>query len=221
MTLTQYILAILPGLIICLYIIRSDKFEKEPMGALLLSFILGTLLIIPVIGLGGLLEISSPKILATLFNCFISVALVEEGLKLSIILLLFYQQPFFNEPFDGIIYAVMVGMGFATAENLIFAGNHPSAFYIQRAFTTEIAHGAFSIILGYFVGQSKFSKTKKARKKSLVLGLLFCTLLHGMYDLFLILSTLRFTLLFALMTLLGSIILAYQFILIQVEKPPR
>jgi RsiW-degrading membrane proteinase PrsW (M82 family) len=218
MTLTQYILAILPGLIICFYIIRSDKFEKEPMGALLLSFILGTLLIIPVIVLGGLLEINSPKILATLFNCFIPVALVEEGLKLSIIL---YKQPFFNEPFDGIIYAVMVGMGFATAENLIFAGNHPSAFYIQRAFTTEIAHGTFSIILGYFVGQSKFSKTKKARKKSLMLGLLFCTLLHGMYDLFLILSSLRFTLLFALIILLGSIVLAYQFILIQVEKPPR
>ena len=30
------------------------------------------------------------------------------------------QQPEYDEPFDGIVYAVMVGMGFATVENIIY-----------------------------------------------------------------------------------------------------
>ena len=220
MTIIQYILAVLPGLVICLYVIRSDKFEKEPMSALLIAFILGTLMIAPVILLSNILEHSSTNLLPTLYNCFISIALVEEGIKLLIILLLFYNRAFFNEPFDGIIYTVMLGMGFATAENLLFAGRHPSLFYIQRAFTTEVAHGAFSIILGYFIGQAKFSTTKKSQIRYLLGGLLTSVLLHGTYDLFLTLSSFSYVMVFALLVLLFSITLAYRFILIQVEKPP-
>lgn len=220
MTIIQYILAILPGLVICLYVVRSDKFEKEPMSALLIAFIIGTLMIAPVILLSNTLEYTSTKLLPTLYNCFISIALVEEGIKLLIILILFYNRSFFNEPFDGIIYTVMLGMGFATAENLLFAGRYPSLFYIQRAFTTEIAHGAFSIILGYFIGQAKFSSLKKSQIRNLAGGLLISVLLHGTYDLFLSLSNISYVMIFALFVLLFSITLAYRFILIQIEKPP-
>lgn len=219
MTLIQYLLATLPGIIICFYVIRSDKFEKEPMGALLLAFIIGTLMIVPVILLSNLFEQEKSNLVSIFFNCFISIALIEEGLKLLIVLVLFYNRPFFNEPFDGIIYTVMLGMGFATAENLLFAGKHPSLFYIQRAFTTEIAHGAFSIILGYFVGQAKFS-LKAKQGKLLSAGLLITVLLHGTYDLFLSIGSFKFVILFSLLVLFLSICLAYRFILIQVEKPP-
>ena len=190
------------------------------MSALLIAFIIGTLMIAPVILISNILEYNSTKLLPTLYNCFVSIALVEEGIKLLIILLLFYNRSFFNEPFDGIIYTVMLGMGFATAENLLFAGRHPSLFYIQRAFTTEVAHGAFSIILGYFIGQAKFSLTKKSQIRYLIAGLLTSVLLHGTYDLFLTLSSFSYVMIFALIVLLFSISLAYRFILIQVEKPP-
>ncbi|MBK7649981.1 MAG: PrsW family intramembrane metalloprotease [Flammeovirgaceae bacterium] len=31
-----------------------------------------------------------------------------------------YNNKHFNEPFDGIVYSVMVGMGFATFENILY-----------------------------------------------------------------------------------------------------
>ena len=177
-------------------------------------------MIIPVIAASTFLEIQSDNLVALLYNCFISVALIEEGIKLLLLLLLFYNRPYFNEAFDGIIYTVMLGMGFATAENLLFVGENSPVFYLQRAFTTETAHGAFSIILGYFIGQAKFSSCKKSALSSLVFGLVISTLLHGTYDLFLAISGVNQAMLYALIILIGSILIAYRFILIQVEKPP-
>ena len=52
-------------------------------------------------------------------NAFFIVAFIEEFSKYVIVR--YYNQPKkgFNEPFDGIIYAVMVSMGFAAVENIM------------------------------------------------------------------------------------------------------
>lgn len=189
------------------------------MGALLLSFILGTLLILPAILLGKLLYIDSTSIIPSLVNSFVSISLVEEGLKLSLLLILFYNRPFFNEPFDGIIYAVMIGMGFATAENLLFAGQYNWNFFIQRAFTTELAHGAFSIIMGYYVGKSK-AKPLQLKRRYIALALLSSLTLHGIYDFFLMQHSTDYLYLCSLICLGISSIIAFRFISIQMHEPP-
>ena len=220
MTLIQYILAILPAIFICLYVIRSDKYEPEPLSALLFSFVLGALLIIPTVALGRLIAWNSSTVGQTFYQCFVQVAFVEEGLKLALLLLLFYKRPFFNEPLDGIIYAVMIGMGFATAENLLFAGKHPWFFYVQRACTAQLAHGAFSIIQGFYVGQARFAANKHKRYRYLIIAFITSCTLHGSYDLFLQLSPLNWVTLFSIIILFISAILAYRFIHIQAAKPP-
>ncbi len=220
MTLIQYILAILPGIFICLYVIRSDKYEPEPMSALLLSFVLGTLLIIPAVALGRLIAWNSSSIVQTFYQCFIQVAFIEEGLKLILLLLLFYKRPYFNEPLDGIIYAVMIGMGFATAENLLFAGKHPWFFYVQRACTAQLAHAAFSIIQGFYIGQARFAANKPKRNRYLLIAWVTSWALHGAYDLFLQISPLTWVTLFSIIILIISAVLAFRFIHIQAAKPP-
>ncbi len=45
---------------------------------------------------------------------FALVAFSEEGSKFLMLRFYAYRQTAFNEPFDGIIYSVMVSMGFAT-----------------------------------------------------------------------------------------------------------
>ena len=52
---------------------------------------------------------------------FFVVGLGEELLKYLVVILYAFRKPSFNEPFDGIVYAVMVSLGFAALEN-IFAG---------------------------------------------------------------------------------------------------
>lgn len=219
MPLIQYILAILPGFVICFYVIKSDRYDPEPMGALLLSFILGTLLILPAILLGKLLYVDSNYFPYAVSNSFISIALVEEGLKLALLITLFYNRSFFNEPFDGIIYSVMIGMGFATAENLLFAGQYNWDFFIQRAFTTELAHGAFSIIMGYYVGKSK-AKPAYLRRRFILIALLSSSVLHGIYDFFLMQHSFENLYIFSIICLGVSSIIAFRFIQIQMHEPP-
>jgi RsiW-degrading membrane proteinase PrsW (M82 family) len=96
----------------------------------------------------------------------------------------YYAQPknAFNESFDGVVYAVMVSMGFAVTENIfyVFEGGMETA--IARAFTAVPAHSTFGILMGYFMGKAKFSKNKTALN---FVGLLLAVIFHGAYDFFL------------------------------------
>ena len=91
----------------------------------------------------------------------------------------------FNEPFDGIVYAVMVSMGFAALENILYTFQYGFGVGVTRAFTAVPAHATFGIIMGYFMGKAKFSNN---RIKLNLLGLLFATLFHGSYDFFLFIN---------------------------------
>ena len=56
---------------------------------------------------------------------------------------------------DGIVYAVMIGMGFATLENIIYASRFGLETTLFRAFTAVPAHGVFAAIMGYYIGVGK------------------------------------------------------------------
>ena len=70
----------------------------------------------------------------------------------------------FNEPMDGIVYAIMVSLGFATVENIFYVYNHPGQeiqVAIMRMFTAIPLHAVCGVILGYFVGLAKFSDNRE------------------------------------------------------------
>ena len=46
---------------------------------------------------------------------------VEEFVKWFIIFFVAFNQTFFNEPYDGVVYTVAVSLGFATLENVLYA----------------------------------------------------------------------------------------------------
>ena len=100
----------------------------------------------------------------------------------------YYAQPKkdFNEPFDGIIYAVMVSMGFAAVENLFYVLEGGMDVAVIRAVTAIPAHAVFAILMGYYMGKAKFSPTKKVRYN--LTGLFLAILFHGAYDFFLFIN---------------------------------
>ena len=114
----SFILAVLPPLLIAFYIYKQDKFDKEPKELILKSFLFGCLSVIPIV----ILElIFNENIFSNYFvYMFCGVALVEEGMKYFFLKKYLFDKPEFNEPFDGIVYAVMVSLGFATVENLVY-----------------------------------------------------------------------------------------------------
>ncbi|MFN7326522.1 MAG: PrsW family intramembrane metalloprotease [Chitinophagales bacterium] len=185
------IMATLPGLLICYAMYRADKYEKEPLWALGLFFAAGAFVTVPairvelwVMDMYGLRWQRSWS--ETILLAFGVVALWEELLKWCVLLLVFNQR-FFNEPLDGIVYAVMVGMGFATLENIAFLERFGPDSLLVRAFTAIPAHLVFAVVQGYYLGKAKFKNGGKVspteRNRLVLYGFLVAFLLHGAYDL--------------------------------------
>jgi RsiW-degrading membrane proteinase PrsW (M82 family) len=117
------------------------------------------------------------------------VALSEEGSKFLVLRLYAYPLKMFREPFDGVIYGVMIGMGFATVENIEYVYKFGLQTGVSRFFLAIPAHAAFAVLMGYPVGRAKF---ERGRPFFLLLkGLLVAVLFHGSFDFFLFIQQKR------------------------------
>lgn len=192
-TLALFFLAIGPAAAIIIFFYAKDKHDREPFGVLLRSFLAGCFSVLPAIVLEGALPMFVPgssgnSLISIAIYTFIIIAASEEFSKFIFLRYYAYKKPSFNEPYDGIIYAVMVGMGFATVENLmyIFGADTLGAAWGTaglRAVTAVPAHATFAAIMGYYIGLAKFNRANE--KSLLFLGFLMATILHGFYDFFL------------------------------------
>ncbi|MFY0603580.1 MAG: PrsW family intramembrane metalloprotease [Flavobacteriaceae bacterium] len=206
-------LAIAPAMAIIIYIYVKDKYEKEPFKFLAKNFFLGAIvsvLITLLLGTlaGALFPFTDDKsVFQILLKAFVVVALVEEFSKYIIVKYVAQRNKAFNEPFDGIVYAVMVSMGFATLENIIYVFQYGVSTGIIRAFTAVPAHATFAILMGYFMGKAKFSKNRAILN---LLGLLTATIFHGAYDFFLFINYVPGIWIGAIISLLIGIVLSKQ-----------
>jgi LPXTG-motif cell wall-anchored protein len=187
------ILAIAPGVAISAYIIFKDQYNREPRRHLIISFLLGMFSISPALGL----EMMASHLVRTFpvffkstpgiaVNAYFFVALPEEISKFFMLFWYAYQKKEFDEPFDGIVYAVMVGMGFATVENISYVSEYGMMTGIMRMFLAVPAHASFAILMGYFMGKARFSAKKEGFL--LFLGVFWAIVFHGSYDFFLFLQ---------------------------------
>ena len=182
------LLAVAPVMVIIIYIYIQDKYEKEPVKYLLLSFFLGAILSIIIVSVlylftGHFIPITDEfSIWQQFIQAFFVVALAEEFSKYIIVKYVNQPKKAFNEPYDGIIYAVMVSMGFACTENIMYVIEGGYEVAVLRAFTAVPAHATFGILMGYFMGKAKFAKNRFQLNMA---GLFLAVLFHGAYDFFL------------------------------------
>lgn len=177
--------AIAPGVCIAIYIYLKDKHEREPLGLLVKSFFYGCLSVVVTLVISVPLSLVLPEektYSGEAVHAFLIVALVEEFSKFLFVRGILFKNPNFNEPFDGIVYSVMVGMGFATLENIMYVADGGWGVAIFRMFTAVPAHACFAILMGYYLGLAKFMHKKSHYAWY---GLLIATLFHGAYDYFL------------------------------------
>jgi len=188
-----FILAILPIALILYYIYRYDKYEKEPLRLLLLSFLLGLLAYIPIVITELLLTYgyryifdSENTIFGAFYKAFIVAGSTEEAFKWVVFIWIIWRNKNFNEPFDGIVYAVFISLGFAFIENIFYVFQGGWAVGIGRALTAVPSHAVDGIIMGYFLGLAKFLHNSSI--KYLLLSFLIPLFTHGLYDFILFLG---------------------------------
>lgn len=180
-------LAIAPGIAICIYIFLKDIYNKEPKRLLLASFLLGILTIIPPFFFEKTLQpFFSNGLLHTGLFAFAVVAFSEEISKFFVLRYYCYTRKNFDEPLDGIVYSVMISMGFATIENIIYVFNYGYSTAIVRMFLSVPAHATFAVVMGYFAGKAKYDSKNSFRL--LVTGLFWAVFFHGSFDFFIFLQ---------------------------------
>lgn len=193
------ILSIAPSLFIALYIYFRDRFEKEPFHLLLKTFIWGVLIsaiVVPVeyfLMTYGAISASSP-LSFIFFEAFIVAGLTEEYFKRFVVLRVAYDTPYFNQPFDGIVYCVFSAVGFAAIENIEYvirvfqnAPQETMNVILMRGIMAVPAHAMFGIVMGYYLGFAKFAPPTKSHMYYQV-SLIYPMLLHGFYDFVLMLN---------------------------------
>jgi len=182
-------IALAPGVAIVLYIYWRDRNDREPLRHLIICFLLGIVSAVLAVLIDKGLEplqssLTEPGTIADkLFTAFIVAAAVEEICKFSMCRLYAYPKKDFNEPLDGIVYMVMVAMGFATIENVLYVFSNPETGIqtgVLRMFLAVPGHGCWGVIVGYFMGLAKFKPKNKF--VYMFIGLLAGILLHGTYD---------------------------------------
>jgi len=179
-------LAIAPGLAISLFIFHRDAYNREPKLNLIVSFIWGMVSVVPAYFVEQYFSGSfSNSITGVALTAFFVIALTEECCKFAALRIYAYHQKSFDEPLDGIVYAVMVSMGFATLENILYVTSYAKVglgyqVALLRMFLSVPAHATFGVLMGYHVGRAKFNPAR--RNRLMVLGLFWAFFFHGTYD---------------------------------------
>ena len=178
--------ALLPAIFLWYYIWRQDP-QPEPISWLVKATLYGVAIIIPVFIAETILQLclfgeeGPSSLFGTTIEAFFVAALPEEGFKLLALWLVLRKNPYFDEHFDGIVYAVCVGLGFAAIENIgfVFQEENGLSVAICRALFAIPGHYAFAVIMGYYYSLHHFVD----RSNSTVACILVLPIIaHGAYD---------------------------------------
>ena len=190
----EYIaIALAPGIAICLFIFYKDIYNREPKLNLIVSFFLGCVAIIPAIIFESAFNYTNNgSVTGVAIFSFAIVGFSEEFSKFLGLRLYSYNKKSFDEPLDGIVYSIMVGMGFATLENVMYVLKYAEVGQglevgLKRMFLSVPAHGTFAVVMGYYVGKAKFDS--KNSFWLMLAGLLGAVFFHGTFDFFLFVSS--------------------------------
>lgn len=198
-----------------LYYLREDKKNPEPKGKIIQVFLWGMLATVPALAAeialscafgfscslnNGFSLYSNPLLLNTVVSSLILVfavtAITEETFKYLVVRAEVLKNKEFDEPVDAMIYSIVAALGFASAENVLFAfnsGGNPFPVVTVRFFTAVLIHALAGGIIGYHIGRIKFEQMKKNQFlpgikstgraiRFQLLGIFLAVLLHGVYN---------------------------------------
>ena len=176
-------IAILPVVVLMIFIYQQDKYQKEPIKSLAKAFFGGMVAIpIDIYLVLGVDSVLGNTFLAdtVFFSAFLEAGIPEELSKFLIFMLLIWRDKNFDEYFDGIVYATFIGLGFACIENIQYVFAFGFGTGVVRALLSVPGHFLFGVLMGYFLSMAKFHPEK--RGTFIWTGLALAMFAHGMFD---------------------------------------
>jgi RsiW-degrading membrane proteinase PrsW (M82 family) len=183
------LLALVPSLAVLYYYYNKDR-HPEPWRIVGGVFVLGALSIFVARPLERLALSFKPRgtspcsPIAVYLECLLVPGLVEESVKLLVVLIAAFPRKDFDEPIDGLIYSTAAAMGFTFAEDWYW---YVTASGDWRRMFGAFAHAWFSCAWGACVGRARFMRASSG-VPMVLLGLAASIFLHGIYDFLVVLS---------------------------------
>lgn len=190
------VLGVLPVPVLVAAVLALDRLEPEPKRKLMLSFAWGAGLAVLFAGVINQLGLSlTTDILGPSEGRFVSAAvgapIVEEILKGAVLFgFLWFGRREVDGPTDGIVYAGMVGIGFAMTENILYYASAAAqqglaalvGTFVLRGIVSPLAHPLFTSMLGIGLGYAALRRGKATRIVVPLIGLLAAMVLHGLWN---------------------------------------
>jgi RsiW-degrading membrane proteinase PrsW (M82 family) len=161
--------ASIPALIYATIVLHLDRYEVEPLRALVACFIwgaVGAILFSLVTGL--LFQFAVEEALgaqtAEAASVVIGAPLVEESFKgIAVLAVLIFARDEIDSTLDGLVYGALVGVGFAMTENILYLGQaylegglrEFGTLVLAREVLGGFGHPAYTAVTGAAIGWSR------------------------------------------------------------------
>ena len=172
-----------------------DRYDREPVWLLLLTFAWGAIggILLALIGsfaldlsMGAVFGVhSGGEAMDTVF-----VAPVVEEMTKGLFLLLIFARRDFDNTTDGIVYGAAAGLGFAMTENFLYfisaywqggAGSWAQTVFLRTLFS-GVMHGCSTATLGASLGYIKYAEGRARKFVMPILGLMTAMGLHAFWN---------------------------------------
>jgi RsiW-degrading membrane proteinase PrsW (M82 family) len=201
--LAAILAAFVPALLWLLFFYSRDRYEREPTRAVLIFFVMGAVLAVPLAIIVGIVFLPFVDGLglsdATLGGLFVLMFLVaglpEEAIKGGLAAFRARRERDVDEPADPMVYFTSLGLGFGALETVLYiSGTYFDALPISdnaafeaaflttaplRALTVTMGHGLWTGITGYFWARRRFGIGGAG---GLLIGILVAAVLHAAYN---------------------------------------
>ncbi len=187
---------VLPVMLWLWFWLKEDSRRPEPKRILLLTFFYGAIAVIAAFVLEKAFfmfeeSIGIEKTAFGIITLLFVWALIEEVLKYLAAKFAAFRRKSFDEPIDAMIYLITAALGFAAFENVLFLiqafdSGVMSGFITSnlRFLGATLLHTATSGIVGASIGFSFFHK--RSMRRNVIGGIIAATILHFIFNYYII-----------------------------------
>ena len=205
------VVAFIPAAFYILPLMGLDRYDPEPPWLLASAFAWGALVAVVVSyfinsGVGIIAYVATrSEGLASLASAVFSAPIFEEGSKgLGVLLVLIGFRKYFDDILDGIVYAGVIALGFATVENIFYYGrgfakgglqalamgeNYYTGglkalgvLFVIRGILSPFAHVTFTSMTGIGCGISRESHNGFVKFMMPIFGYICAVVLHSLWN---------------------------------------